>query len=357
MTSTFVWPGPTNVYVPTATQQKNGGALFVDFSRNINSFALLRYCQPVPVQNSVGLWYQMGLDERARVTDNNSAKFMWEDGQPRPNMQDNSENFTEYSYRCVRRSYETSIGKMTSEQATWDECDRRSRQQAQLAMTIRTNRAIQTLTTTGNWSSSHVLDLSGSPIIGMVGNWGASTTARMAIKRTLNYIKKLITLDTRGAVDSDDLVIVMSPETAEQIAASQEIIELVKFNAGAIQLLKATDENYSKDDYGLPKRLYNTEVIIEKTVKVTSYRGALTPTAAFVLPLGTVLVLHRPASLEGVEGGRSFSTVSMHIYRDDDMAVEYDDVRWHRLTKIAVTDNFDVNMTAPVSGVLLENVC
>ena len=353
----YVYPGPTNVYVPTATQGKNGGALFVDFSRNINDFKVLQYAQPVPVQNTVGLWYQMGLDERARITDNNSAKQIWMDGRPRPVEQDNSENFTEQTYHCIRRSYPSTLGKMMSEQAAWDERDRRSRMLAQQAMTVRTNRVIQVATTSGNWAASHVLDLSGSPVSGMVGNWAASTSARLDIKRTLNYVKQLILLDTRAAVDSDDLLIVMGPDTAAQVAASQEIVELVKFNAGAIQFLKATDENYSKDDFGLPKRLYNTEVIIEKTVKVTSYRGAVTPTAQFCMPLGTVLILHRPSSLEGIEGGRSFSTISMHIYRDDDMAVETDDVRWDRLTNIAVTDNFDVNMTAPVTGCLLQNVC
>ena len=159
MASTYVYPGPTNVYVPTATQGKNGGALFVDFSRNINDFKVLQYAQPVPVQNTVGLWYQMGLDERARITDNNSAKQIWMDGRPRPVEQDNSENFTEQTYRCIRRSYPSTLGKMMSEQAAWDERDRRQRMLAQQAMTVRTNRVIQVATTSGNWAASHVLDL------------------------------------------------------------------------------------------------------------------------------------------------------------------------------------------------------
>ena len=97
--------------------------------------------------------------------------------------------------------------------------------------------------------------------------------------------------------------------------------------------------------------------MIEDTVYVNTQRGLITQTAAFSLPIGTVLVLHRPNDLEGVEGGRSFSTVSMHIYRQDDMMVEADSDSWNRVEKIAVTDTWDVNMTAPVSGVLLQNVC
>ena len=74
-----VLPGAYNTFIPNA---RSSGNLFVDFSRNINDFACLRYCQPVPVQQTVGLWYQMGLDERARLTDNDAAKFLWADGTP-----------------------------------------------------------------------------------------------------------------------------------------------------------------------------------------------------------------------------------------------------------------------------------
>lgn len=349
-----VLPGAYNVFVPNA---RSSGNLFVDFSRNINDFACLRYCQPVPVQQAVGLWYQMGLDQRARVTDDDAAKYLWADGTPRPRDQSNDEYFEEKSFRCERRSYSSVIGKMTSEQAAWDEIDRRSRMLAQQAMTIRTNSIISKMIDSTQYPANHVADLSvDGTIPGVVGNWAESTTARMAIRRSLNHIKNTITLATRAAVNSDDLVLVMSPDTAEQVAVSQEIVEMIKESIVGLHYLKAS-ENFPKDSYGLPPRLYNTEVIIEKTVKVTSQRGLLTQTAEYVMPAGTVLVAHKPNSLEGVEGGRSFSTCSIHIYRDDDLTVETDDVRWDRLTNVAVTDNFDVNMTAPITGFLLENVC
>jgi hypothetical protein len=349
-----VLPGAYNTFVPNA---KSSGNLFVDFSRNVNDFACLRYCQPVPVQQTVGIWYQMGLDQRARVTEDDSAKQLWADGTPRPKDNGNDEYFEEKSFRCSRRSYSSTLGKMTSEQAAWDERDRRSRMLAQQAMTVRTNMILAKMSDPSQYDTSHVADLS-SPgaITGVTGNWAASTSARLAIRRSLNHIKNRITLDTRAAVNSDDLVLVMSPDTAEQIAVSQEVVELIKQNVGGLKFLRA-DDDFPKDTYGLPPRLYNTDVVIEKTVKVTSQKGLVTQTASYCLPLGTVIVAHKPDSLEGVEGGRSFSTCSIHIYRDDDLAVETDDIRWDRLTNIAVTDNFDISMTAPVTGYLLENVC
>jgi hypothetical protein len=346
-------PSAYNTFIPNA---KASGNLFVDFSRNINDFAVLKYCQPIPVQNTLGIWYQMGLEERARILDSDLAKYRWADGTARPQPHDVSEYFSENTFRTQRKSYADQVGKMTTEQAVWDEIDRRTRSLAQKAMTARTIAIVKTMTDATQYAATHVSDLSlAGAINGVVGNWAASTSARMTIRRTLNHVKNQITLDTRAAVNSDDLLIVMSPDTAELVSVTQEIVELVKQNPGAIQYLDA-DGKYPKDTYGLPKRLYNTEVLIEKTVQVTSQRGAITSTASYVLPKGTVIICHKPGSLEGVEGGRSFSTCTIHIYRDDDMKVETDYVAWDRLTNIAVTDNWDVNMTAPVTGYLLQNV-
>lgn len=309
-----VLPGAYNVFVPNA---RSSGNLFVDFSRNINDFACLKYCQPVPVQQAVGLWYQMGLDQRARLTDEDAARYLWADGTPRPKDQGNDDYFEEKSFRCERRSYSSVIGKMVSEQAAWDEIDRRSRMLAQQAMTVRTNAIVSKLIDSSQYPADHVADLADEDAIpGVVGDWAASTAARMAIRRSLNHIKNKITLATRAAVNSDDLMLVMSPDTAEQIAVSQEIVEMIKESIVGLQYLKAS-KNFPKDSYGLPPRLYNTEVIIEKTVKVTTQRGLVAQTAQYVLPAGTVVVAHKPNSLEGVEGGRSFSTCSIHIYRND----------------------------------------
>lgn len=346
-------PNAYNVYVPNA---KQSGNLFVDFSRNKEDFKVNQYCQIVPVQNTVGIWYQMGLDQRARILDTDGAKYTWSPGMDRPEPHDQAEYFSELAFRCRRRSYPDTIDRMMNEQAAWDERDRRSRALAQLAMTFRTIAVTSKLTDSTQYASTHVLDLSGSAFTGQTGNWAASTSARETIKRTLNFVKQQILLDTRSAVKSKDLLIVMGPDTAAQISVSQEIVELVKQNAGGINYL-ANKGNFSKDNYGLPDRLYDTEYVIEDTSYVTTQRGLITQVAQFVLPLGTVLILHRPNALEGVEGGRSFSTVSMHVYRNDDLMLESELDNWNRKEKIAVTDNFDVNMTAPVSGVLLTNVC
>lgn len=346
-------PGAYNVYVPNA---QSSGNLFVDFSRAINDFKCLQYCQPVPTQQMTGIWYQMGLDQRARITDDDLARFMWGENTPRPEPNDLSEYFEEKSFKCTRFSFSDRLGKLTTEQAVWDEAERRRKSLAQQAMTARTIAILGVMGDSSQYPASHYADLSvNNSIPGVTGNWGASTSVRQSIKRTLNYIKKLILLDTRAAVKGHELTLVMGPETAELLSVTQEIVEMIKESTVGLKWIKA-DSDFPKENFGLPPQLYNMNWIVEETVKVTTQRGLLTQSAQFALPKGKVIVCHRPGELEGVEKGRSFSTCSIQIYRDDDMKVENNDSAWHRLTETAVTDNYDVTMTAPVTGFLLDNV-
>lgn len=347
--------GAYNGYIPGAGDAA-GGKLFVDFSRNVSDFAVNRYVQIVPVKNTVGIWWKFEMDQRARVTDVDFAREVWADGSERPKLNDTGDYFSEKSYRTIRYAESARIGKQASEQASWGEIERRSREIAMRAMTRRTQRVLSKLTDSANYDSTHVANLATpGAITGVTGNWAGSTSARQTIKRTLGHIQNLITLDTNAAVSDEDFMLIMSPDTARQIAPTQEIVEMIKQSETGIKWLEGKELG-KRPGYGLLPRLYDYEVVIEKTVKVTSRRGIVTPTRSYVLPLGTVICVARPGSLEGVEGGRSFSTATMHIYRDDDMKLERNDDNWNRLTEISVVDNFDVNMTANVTGFLLTNV-
>jgi hypothetical protein len=355
----FVYPGPQNVFIPQA-QDANGQALFVDFSRS-QDWMVNRYAQIVPVQNTIGIWYRMGLDERARLIDTASnASAVWADDQERPKPQNTSENFAQDKFQCIRYTYPAQIGQMTSEQAVWNEVQRQERIQAQKAMTWRTQAVINVLTTSSLYPSNHVSDFAGSSgIPNVTGNWAGSTSTRQTIRRSIDWAQLQVTLDTRAGVDDvgGKTYLVMSPNTAQNIAFSQEIVELVRNSENAIKILQLGDkQTFAQKRYGLPAEIYGCEVIIEKTVRVTSHRGAATSTASFAVPDGTVIMVYKPNEFEGQEGGKTFSTVAIHIYRKDDLAVETDADSWNRLTKIAVTDTFDVNMTAGLTGYLFQNV-
>ena len=347
-TGNFNLPGAYNTYVqnPDAT-----GNLIITFSRDPSRFALAKYAQYRPVTKSTGLFLRIRADECARILDANLNDYVWPDGGDAP-KRTHTEEFRYESYRCTRYAYPMQLGQEAMEEADWDIEGIHKMFNAQKAMTARTVKLIQQLTTTGNWDANHVAwaaDIAGNGAY----TWEASTSALLDIKRSLQYAVRTILKATRGMVRFSDLQLVMSPVTASKVALSQEIVDYVKQQPSAPEIIEGS--KWGMDMFGLPSKLYGIPVLLEETVRVTSERGAATTTDDFAMADGDVFLLSRPGGIEAVAGGGpSFSTVTMFF--KEEMTVEtkqdVDNRRWdHR-----VVDYFDPILTAPVSGFWFRGV-
>jgi hypothetical protein len=281
--------------------------LFVDFIRNREDFKVNQYCQRVPVSAICGIWYQILFDQ-----------------------------FSELAFRCRRRVYSDS-GHFAG-----DEENRRVRSLAQKAMTCRTMSVIQKITDVDQYATRHVADLRNGNTLEVKGNWEMSTTGRMDIRSSLSMAKNVIWQDTQGAVKAEQLSMLMGVDTACSVFASQEMSSYLQDHPEVKTTTLASGQV-------IPMNLYGIKVIIEETVSVAKEYGLSVPVARFVMPFGTVVILHRPEEPEGIEGGRSYATVSLHC--SDEFTVESTE------GQVAVIDNYDVNMTCPVSGFLFLNVC
>lgn len=342
MPAAYQLPGAYNTYVqnPDAT-----GNLIITFSRDPSQFALPRYVQYRPVTKSTGLYLRIKANECARIMDADLKDYVWPDGGDAP-KRTHTEEFRYEQYRATRFAFPMQLGQLTMEEADWDVEGVHKMFNAQKAMTARTMKVVAQLSTVANWDAAHV-----AWVENITGNggytWEASTSALQDIKRSILYGVRTIQKATRGVVKPKDLQLVMSPTTASKIATSQEIVEFVKQQPSAPQMIEGT--KWGLDMYGMPSSLYGVPVVIEDAVKVTSERGATTMTDDWVMADGDVFLLARPGSIEAVAGGGpSFSTVT--VFFKEEMTVEskmdVDNRRWdHR-----VVDHYDTVMTAPVSG-------
>lgn len=347
MPATFT--GPQTTYVPS---HESSGRLTVNFSRNPKDFAVNKYVQLQPVKNMVGYYRRRTLEQAGRIVNSNLRDFAWADNADMPRG-NNHESDQYLAYRCERFAYAEQVGDLASEQASYDLFEEYEKQLAQQAMTARTVKVLAKVTDTANYSSSHYSAV--SSISGNTGNWAASTTARQDIKRSLNTAANTILKDTLGAIDVKDLVLVMSPGCAMAISQSQELVDHIKGSPEALAQVRGElpGENAM---FGLPNRLYGFPVVIEKTVKVTSRKGA-TLANSYVLSDATPFMVARPGSLVGIAGAPTFSTATLFVYEGDggDLQVLREHDSWNKYTKLAVIDNFDTQITAPVSGFLFTS--
>lgn len=341
-------PGGNNTFVPNHAASNS---MVVDFSRNPKKFAVNEYTQIVPTQNTIGYYLKMTVEEAGRIINSDGSDLAWPDGNDAPTGTDGTESHEFLAFRAARYAPSFRLGDMGVQQADWDVVAHHGRIKAQQCMTLRTQKVITAATTSGNYDSSHVSAV--GSISGNTGNWAQSTTARSDIKRSLNYAVEKILDDTLGAVEPDDLYLVMSSNCASQISLSQEIIDHIKGSPEALAQVRG--ELPGRNNlHGLPDRLYGINVIVDKTRKVTSKKGA-TRAVSPVLADATPFICSRPGGLIGVENAPSFSTISIFVWRDNEMLVETKNDVDNKRVLGRIIDTYAVVLTAPASGFLFTS--
>ncbi len=321
----------------------------VDFARNINKFAVNKYTQVVPVEKVAGYYLEMTVEEAGRLLYSDLRNFVWYDGQAAPEGNEGTESFEYKPFETTRYNYPFLLGDLTISQATWNILAQHSSIKSRQAMTGRTQLAITTITDATNYPADHVLDV--PTISGNMGNWPDSTTARQDIKRSLNTASEKILDDTLAAIELDDLIVVISSELAARISESQEIVDYIKGSPEALAQIKGElpGENSM---YGLPNKLYGFPIVVEKTRKVTSRKGA-TAVRAPVLASPTPFMVARPGGLVGVADAPNFSTCV--CFAEEEMTVETQREANNRRTTGRVVENLVYKVVAPASGVLFLN--
>ena len=337
--------GGLNTYVPS-TNALATGALQVEFTRAVNSFAITRYAQIVACNQMTGYYLRLDSDDNVRVSNEN--EFIWPLGNDRPVGKMNQHNFV--TFTAQRYAFPFYIPNETVKQAAWDIVAQHARSKAQLAMTARSMRTATALTgsaaqTSFNDVGNYYAD--GTAISGAA--WTTSSTN--IIQKGIQVALQRISLSTGGAVRSEDICMVISPTVANLLSQTEEIRNYVKnYAAGALPFLQGGDI-FSR--YGLPPNLFGVSVVVDDSVKITTRKGAASTTRSFVYGNSAVFV-SRPGGLVGVEGSTSFSTCQ--IFAFEDMTVEnWDDPKDRRIEG-RVIDNSTSELVSPVSGVLVLNV-
>lgn len=353
MSTTAVHPGGApNTFVPSTEATRN---MQVDFSRNPAAFPINRYLYIVPVNKMVGVYTRQTVEEAGRLLNDNEDH--WPLGEDAPEDRGRTEKFEFPTYSTRRRRFGYRLPGEAVDQASWDVHAQHTRIVMQRAMTRRTERVATKLQTSGNWPSGNTSAV--SSISGVTGKWDLSTTARMDIKRSLIYAAQQIELATLGAVQGNQLKLVMGPGTAAAIVVCQEIVDFIKGSTDAREYIgnKLGPNAY----YGLPKYLYGFEVVVENSVKVTSRKGASSVTKSYIFDRTQPCLLYRAAGeagstddgLVGPENSNeapTFSTLTGFVYEDMTVETKFDVD--NRLNKGRVVDNYAIELTAPISGFL-----
>ena len=349
--ATPVFPGQFNTFIPSTEATQN---MVVDFSRNVDKFPLAKYIQYVPVSVNKGFYTRMTVEQAGRLLTDDGADALWADGTDAPRQTGKNEAFSFEPYVCKRYLDGFEVGEIAAEQASWDLLAQQARITAQRVMTRRTNIVLSAATNAANYAAANQVDLSGavSGLFASATNLDESGATDLFIKKTLDFCAMNIVKQTLSAVNPGDIQFIMNPTTANLLSNTQEIRDFVKQNVGAFAMVEGSKMTVPGLNYGLPSTLYGYNIVVEDTVKVTGKKGAVA-SPGYALADGDIIVASRPGGLEGVEGARSFST--WQLFLKDEMIVEQKHDNDHKRHVGRIIDHFDVQMVAPVSGMIIEN--
>ncbi len=341
--------GGLNTFVPTFSEAT--GLIQTEFTRNVKTFALNRYTKLVPVTQTSGYYLKIASDEAARVV--NKADFRWAYGEDRPTGQTNDFEFTKFTTERYERGFP--IPYETAKVAAWDIVAQHARSRATQLMTLRTQRALNVLTTAGNWTNNvnYFADfdaLAYGTATTTNGVYDSDSSTATGVQKLFQTAIEKIMVNTGGAVQPQDIICVMGPQTAHKLSQTAQLRELIKYTQG-VQLMQGQG-TYSR--YGLAPGLFGIgDIVIEDAVKVTNQKG-VARSASYILGLDKVLFLSRPQGLVGVEGGANFATITNFVY--EDMTVETMDDPRNRRTIGSIVDNSVPELTAPLAGIYVANI-
>lgn len=343
-----IFPSQYNTFIPSTEGSRR---LLVDFSRNPRDFALNQYVTIVPdVPEMIGYYTKMTVEERMRILSTSDDEHNWADGSDSPPGNESLESHNFVSFTCARKAFVARIGNMAAQQAGWDMFGQYAAIKAQQAMTSRTQAVITAATTTSNYAAGNT----SSTTTAGGGQFSAATTANPYIKKSIDYAITAILKATGGVVKADDLNLVINPNLAKTMAESQELLDYLKGSPSALAYVRGeTSDGPQKNRlYGLPATYAGVNLVVEDAVKVTSKKAA-TLASSFVLGDATPFIAARPGGLVAAgysPGTPSFSTLTLFVYRSDDLSVETMNDTDNRVTKVRVVDTRAAAVTADISG-------
>lgn len=338
----YVFPGGSNTYVPSLEAT---GSLIINFARSPDKFPMTQYVGIKTVTADTGYYVQIKGDEAARIINTDGRDNTWYDGAEAPTGNWNTEAHQFSSYVCKRYIHPFTLGQKAVAQASWDVVAQHAGIVAAKAMTLRTNRMITTLTTSGNWGNN--TDTATS--VGG-GKWNASSTSLLYIKNSVEAVCIKINRATNSVVQPKDLQLVISPTLAKDISVNAEMTDSLKNSYWQLDVIRG---NATFQQWGLAPELYGVKLVIEDTVNVTTKKN-VTRSDGYALPATVALFLARPDGLVSPNGGPSFNTATLFAY--EEFTVEIKDDPDNRRTVGRIVEDVSEVVTAPASGYYLTAV-
>jgi hypothetical protein len=362
------------------------------FGRNMANWTINRFLEIRPVTKTKGFFLRWQSEQAARTPYTDWRQWLWADGAERPRGQDNLEQFEFEPYQCKRFSPGFTIGRQAVQQADWFLQEAQMQVIGQQSMTLRTDMAIAALNGT-NWQTNVAnVDgaggaINGNPALLASGqNWTNGTATNPNIKRSLLQVVNIINKLTLASFRPGDLALIISPDTAIQLAVAPEINQVMANSVFAMGNI--TGGIWFNEKWGLPDKFGGVRILVDETVNILNHKnvaGVPSPLTDYkyavdLFGAGTAYIVVIPeerndqnqpiprvranevpfaAGANGEEQNKNnyFPVLSTLVgFFFEELNVEARDLAWDRMIQGSVVQNFDVQVSSWKSGFMLQRI-
>lgn len=341
-----------DVFVPHFDQTAK---LIVNYARDPKKYAVNQLMTVTPVDKPIGKFMRIKPEAQGRTSADFRNGRKWYDGSPRPIQVNTGQKHEWLEYFCQRNTVDFPLGYQTISNAVWDIVSTQSNALANLMMTDRAAEAYAVLQDSANYASGNTATATVSS--GSGGKWDVSTSALRYIQKSLMYGVEKIVQATMNGVSADDLVLVVSPTVARQMAESGEVADYLAQNPDATRYIQGELFQKQLMQYGLPPRLYGINVVVDPlVVDSAALDTSDTTSKSFIAGATSAYLIARPGSIDSNAGGSSFSFLHCFSYKGEEMLVETVDDYINKRQILAVTDNRHIRSVASEAGFVFTEV-
>jgi hypothetical protein len=355
--------GPYNGTLPVPT------GIIQGFMRDPATMPFLKYAQLIPAPEIVFSYFRVDPDDVNRLPRINDYAWAYDDYRPtgrgfhlRGEFIDNRTQRWDFPYQigeATRRIWQRGSG--IDPKVMYDQV------RANHAALHRAVRVVGALRDAA-WGSGNT----GTPqdLLGTAGPVyfdqssgeemiaGAPNPDFQSIKRTFQRVKRRIHLATNAALTGRELVAVLPPRVAIAMAEAGEIVNFLKQSPYAKDL---TDPNI--EEWNLPPRYAGFTLVVEDTPRTfinqkedgTVADVTVASQKDYILTDDEIFFVSRPGGLEGIYGGRNFSTVQVFHFNGEARVEAFSEPK-HELMEGHVVMEDKVLVPAVLSGFRLTDV-
>lgn len=340
--------GGLDTFIPTL---ELSGSLMIDFARNLAKYPVNRYCKVTPVKQKRGEYLKFDPLTYARLGATPLTSNEWAPGTLRPTYFDKNLGFEVGTFTCTRKNFGKTLDKQGVDLANWPVLKAHSDALAQEAMTHRAYRVTQKMFDSTQYAASHAVSATTASGSGFLNG---GTTADPRIKNAFDYAARLIMKDSNGKVQFGMLSALMNDVTASKLSSTRELREYVQQSPDALAQIRLRGGDSLNAVWGLPNVLYNYNITVESLYYNAYNLGNASAVPAPVVPDNSILIHLADGPQEAAEGAPSYNTC--HVFAYEEMTVETNEDTRNRLIYLDIVMDYDVQIVAPVTAVLITNV-